>query len=227
MAGVGVSGPWRTLVGSYRLPTDLRDIAAAFGRDFLPLRVRGDLPEPPDDLVLDVDTSFFRWTTVDRPDDIPGTAVSLLLDIRSASERSDSRPVEFRDVNIQVASHETGCLVVRQLLQHGIPVVHACNLPRGEEATALGDCFVGKGDVEAVAEAQDRVAVMTVHTCKGLDARAAIVLLEADDPWLAYTAMTRPVRGAGRTYLSVVAGKGLFQKFADLHAPTDFVDIPF
>ena len=227
MAGVGVSGPWRRLEGSYRLPSDLRDIAAAFGREYLPALVRGDLPASPDDLVLDVDTSVFRWKTVDRPGDLPGAAVSLLLDIRRASERSDAHPVEPRDVVIQVASHETGCSVVRQLLRHGIPVVHACHLPRGGEATALGRCFVGKEDVEATADIQNRVAVMTVHSCKGLDARAAIVLLESNDPWLAYTAMTRPVRGAGRTYLSVTATTGLFRQFAELRDPAESTDVPF
>ena len=180
MSGAGFRGAWSQLRGSHRLPGRVAELASAFAGEFMG-NEEVDLPSA-DTLPWDVPTSCC-WFQVDRPEDMIPAACVLLQRLLAQLPHDMAEA----DVCYLAQTMHSGKQIAERLEAQGIRVEHTFE---AEDR--------GRGQKLRFRQDRGRIKATTVHSFKGLETRALLIVVEDIDSEhaaaLFYTALTRLVR---------------------------------
>jgi len=180
MPGCGFNGDWLRLPGTYRLPPDLVPVVAEFAAKYVSAEV--ELPSMPPDRSKDAAVpTRRRWVNVSAE-----TAVSAMTDEIDSLLNLEGAP-SAADVVYLTNEHAIGVRVADLLRDRGHESEHIFSLSEHEQSIAKARFWPGR----------PRLKGCTVHSFKGWESRAVVVLLQGEldnRAELAYVALTR-VRG--------------------------------
>lgn len=196
MFGAGFTGPWTEFGESFRMPAQLTELSRAFAEKFLP-GAHDLLPTAPTQETLLVDTCRLRWIQTNS-DDLVSQGAAAVLDVIAGSP--GAHPVAAADVVVLVDRNQTGLEIVQRLAGYGIKVIHT---------------FSREGGVFSASA--PAVKATTVHSFKGWEARALVVVLgHASSEYalrVAYIGMTRLKAHSYGSYLTTVCGDRRLEGF--------------
>lgn len=210
MTGAGFDGPWNELLGSYRLPAALSELAAVFAEEF----VDADpalLPERPSQLELDSTPVTLRWRQV-AEQELEAAALEALRELVTDSVEGldPDYIVPFADVVYVVDRLEVGDAIRAELNRRGVNVVH----------TFAADRRTRRGQKLSFFKGDARVKGTTIHSFKGWEGRALLLVVGPSERGaarrLVYTGMTRLKRNARGSHLTVVCADETLADFGGL-----------
>lgn len=200
MAGCGFNGPWSSLPGSYRMPADLIPIVAEFADAHLSTEV--DPPAIPTDSSTEAaKPTQRRWVNTSSSD-----AAAIVADEVERILASDGAP-PASDLVYLTNEHEIGLRIAEELAHRSLESEYIFAATKDEQRRAKSRFWPGDG----------RMKGCTVHSFKGWESRAVVILLQggAERPAdLAYVAMTR-VRGKPVDRAAFVTVVNTFAEFDD------------
>jgi hypothetical protein len=194
MEGAGFRGRWLELPGCHRLPPELVEISRAFLEDFL----EGEdvlVPEA-EQQELGLAPVHLDWVRCDPVRLVPATVEATRRLLREATPTHGA----VSDLTVLVDRKETGLAVVRALEALGLHVTHTFGPTWREERSRKLD----------FSRRSSCVKVSTVHSYKGLEGSLLVVAIQGEvcsgSLRTFYTGITRGLRDARGTYLTVVSG---------------------
>lgn len=202
MTGCGFSGRWAELRVSYRMPAKLTHLLSEFAQRFLPSETR-DLPAPEPQVNFDslIESCSLRWVQA------PGATIfqTTILEIERLAQLRDNEELPIPDITVLVSNQRFGLKIADELEKKGIHVLHTFNPDDSQDSRRRKVGFY-----KGVA----KVKATTIHSFKGLEARALVICLDAlpqhamkpDNLALFYTAMSRLKRTERGAHLTVVCG---------------------
>jgi hypothetical protein len=197
MTGAGFTGKWVDLDYSYRMPTQLTELARHFVQTYLPAS-DSPLPKAPAQQELDVDISRLRWLQVPS-EELAATCAEAVAEM-VVSSRSEDRDwsLAFADVVFLCDRIGDGQKVSRLLGERGIKIAGTYADDSRERTRQKRHFF--KGDA--------RVKGTTIHSFKGWEGRSLVIGVVGADSYraksLVYCGMTRLKAHPRGSYLTVV-----------------------
>ena len=193
-SGCGFRGPWGSLKTCYRIP-----LAAQEELRELCVRFMGSLESEPPEQQLEfavMTPCELRWVHCHTAN----LAVAALEEIDRIVTKTNADPVVYPDVVVLTADEQTGCEIGDLLSARGI---HATDtFTRGERVAS-------RRAKMAFHLSDARVKLTTIHSFKGMEARALIVVLPLRQaelgPKLLYTALSRLLATERGSFLTVVS----------------------
>jgi hypothetical protein len=197
MPGAGFHGPWMTLHGSQRMPTDLAQLVRRFVDTFLPDMPHELRPDAVADRQLSLEMpTVRRWVNVTSDDDCIEQAVQVVDRLVS-----DSDAPARGDVVI-LAAHSVGERVCARLeSDHGLQIEHVFTQEDDDERRRRKHAFwAGVNEIKG----------STIHSFKGWESAVVVMVLSSDmeahdAARLAYIGMTRIREGSGAKIIVVNA----------------------
>lgn len=197
MLGAGFAGKWTELAGSYRMPSDLVEIANEFARSYVAgERIDGSVPAAGVDTDVTRTSSSWsvrRWRNIDRVGDL-GAEVGREV-VRLLTEQPHLNP---NDVAFLLERHEDGVAAVAEIEQAGFDVHHVFSTTKHARSMRKRRFWPDALGVKGC----------TVHSFKGWEAPTLVMGIgRADESRrLAYVSMTRAKGGTteGPSFVSVV-----------------------
>ena len=185
--------------GAHQQPRPLCVLAERFVETFLP-DVENPRPTPPQD-ELDFGTEHLKWVQV-NPGDEASACTFALLEIVETSDP----PVAISDLTLIVDSSKVGHQVMDMLQQQkGIRCIDTLDPITGSEFERETE---GRRKKLAFFKGDARVKVTTMHSFKGWESKALVVLItnaQSDEALsLAYTGITRLKRSESGAYMTIV-----------------------
>ncbi len=201
MTGAGFTGDWFKLKGSYRLPEKLVPLLRRYVQEYLP-ELEQNLPEAirldqPLNRQLELPTEpvKIRWIQVRAPEHTVEASVWAFQD---TPRFADPWRVHISDITLLTAANEHGQGCVESLQSKNIDIAHIFD-EDWKKAQGLKHAFFME---------DGRAKACTIHSFKGWETRAIIVLIGSaksiKDRALLYVAMTRLKRHVGGSVLTVV-----------------------
>ena len=198
-SGSGLSSRWVELKNSYRLPRPLCDLAGKFIETYLP-DTENPRPVPPQG-ELDFGTEHLKWLQV-HPGQEAAECTKALFDIVDQSEP----PIAISDLTLIVDNSTVGRLVIDQLLRE--KNIRCIDTLEPVEGDGFERETEGRRKKLAFFKGDARVKVTTIHSFKGWESRALVVLItqaQSDEALsLAYAGITRLKRSDRGSYLTIV-----------------------
>ncbi len=193
-SGCGFRGPWGSLKTCYRIPLPAQEKLRE-----LCVRFMGTLENEPPEQQLEfavMTPCELRWVQCG----IGNLAVAALEEIDRMVMKINADPVVYPDVVVLTADEQAGCEIGDLLSVRGI---HATDtFTRGEREAA-------RRAKMAFHLSNARVKLTTIHSFKGMEARALVVVLPPKEtnlePKLLYTALSRLLATERGSYLTVVS----------------------
>lgn len=211
MTGAGFrGGNWFRLEGSYRLPEEFVPLLRRYVREYLP-EIDENLPEairldPPPNRQIELPTEpvKIRWIQVQAPEQAVKASVWAF---RNTLWFADPWHVHVSEITLLTATINSGLECVEALNDMGIDIAHVFNEDRGKTKRLKLAFFMGDG----------RAKACTVHSFKGWESRALVVLIDSaksiNDRALLYVAMTRLKRHMEGSVLTVVCAAPELETF--------------
>jgi hypothetical protein len=208
--GSGLSSRWVELRNSYRLPRPLCQLAAKFVETYLP-DAENPRPLPPQG-ELDFGTEHLKWFQVEVGQEAEA-CTRALLDIVECSDP----PIAISDLTLIVDSSSIGRLVIEQLFQQrGIRCIDTLEI---EKENGLEQNNIGRKKKLAFFKGDARAKVTTMHSFKGWESRALVVLIthahSNEDLSLIYAGITRLKCSERGSYLTVVCSTKRLSSFGE------------
>ena len=192
MVGAGFSGPWVTLNGSYRLPSDVAELASEYARRFL----KAEAHETPRPAQLQIPTlgTKLRWVQVPAS----MAAEACVDEILSAMPNAEPRQMSFSDVTFLTSGKEVGKKVVAGLRQKELTVVHTFGRTESESRRLKQAFVMDSASVKAT----------TIHSFKGWESRVIVAYIGQANTHkgraLLFSAMTRVKYHPAGNYLAII-----------------------
>lgn len=207
-SGSGLSSRWVELQNSYRLPRPLCVLAGQFIETFLP-DVENLRPIPPQE-ELDFGTERLKWDQVTHGDEV-GACTRSLLEIVEIS----NPPISVSDLTLIVDNANVGRLVIEKLLaEHGVRCIDTLEPGEGDE---FEKATQSRRKKLAFFKGDARVKVTTMHSFKGWESRALVVLISSAESEealsLVYAGLTRLKRSDRGSYLTVICSAGVLANY--------------
>ncbi len=210
MNNAGFRGIWAELPVSYRLPEKFVPLLRRYVQEHLP-EIGENLPEaipfdPPSNRQLELPTEpvKFRWIQVQAPEHAVEACAWAFRDTQAFA---DPWHVSVSDITLLTTTINQGLECVEALHSKNIRVVHTFD-EDWRKAQRLKHAFF-MGDARAKA--------CTIHSFKGWESRALIVLVASaksvDERALVYVAMTRLKRHSEGSVLTVVCSAPELEAF--------------
>jgi hypothetical protein len=212
----GFRGSWVRLDNCYRIPARLQESLRHFASLYL--------HDPEDDLPAQVDKQGLlpitdtqtpcelRWRECNVAEDIVS---EILAEIRRFIQLRRERIITYPDVVVLVPDSATGLNVCGELKKLKIHHQHTFGDPSKPDDQ---NDHIKRQQKMAFRLATDRVNVTTIHSFKGIEARALIVVLttglHTTDSHLFYTAATRLKATQETSYLTVISNGHDFDSYA-------------
>ncbi len=203
--GSGLAKPTE-LKKSYRMPGSLCKLAAEFINHYL--------PDPENSRPVDPDRGTgnerLKWVQV-RDGSQADACFDALLEIVEIS----SPPISISDLTLIVDNAEVGRRVIAKLLsEKGMRCIDTLEPNEGSDREKNS---IARRKKLAFFKGDARVKVTTMHSFKGWESRALVVLIsDAQSPdalSLAYAGITRLKESAFGSYLTVVCGDSILESY--------------
>lgn len=192
MTGSGLAGAWTQLKWSYRLPSQVADLATEFAERFIPSELRDSPLSPPEQGEV---LTGLRWVQVTQD----GAAQVLAEEMLALAPSADPAILAMADITLMTADQSTGLDVEKVLLErYGVHLEHTFSEDE-EESRKLKLCFF---------QGNPRLKATTIHSFKGWESRSLV--LYTGSRWderskaLIYTGLTRLKASDEGSYLTVV-----------------------
>ncbi len=212
MVGAGFGGQWTELNVSYRMPVQLTRLVKRFVAAQL---ANERAPEEDPQQELTVDACALRWVQV-RDEEITERCAEEVISLVASSNGAGGSPLAFADVVVLSDRVERGHDIAELLRAKNIRVLDTFSPHEQTRRRQKLTFFKGS----------ERVKATTIHSFKGWEGRALVVVLSGRDTpqsnRVAYAALTRLKAHAAGSYLTVVSSAEHLAAFG--RAWPDFVE---
>lgn len=192
MRGAGFAGEWIQLKDCYRLPPALIPYLESFAQQHLP-QSGGEIPVPARSLLHDGFPVSLRWIQINSAVSGEQLAVDMLLNLLRCN-----RDVSGADLTLLLSTHASGLRCVEILKQRNLETAHVFGKTSEERRLMKMAFFMGDARVKAA----------TVHSFKGWESRAIVVLVDKASDESAkravYVALTRLKWHPDCSFLTVI-----------------------
>ena len=201
----GFRGPWKRLDICYRIPAELQALLDTFSAEWIHDK-DADPPKGQLELGLTDTPCVLKWRDC-HFDDLATAVFDEIHRLVTAEAAPSNKPVVFPEIIVVVPSRVLGAQILEQLLNAGISAV----------GTFAVDGRESRREKAAFRLTSAKVKLTTIHSFKGIEARAMIVALEERaaevDPKLVYTALSRLKADPQGSYLTVLSQSQRFTRF--------------
>ncbi len=198
MKGAGFRGEWMALEECFRMPPSLCKLAETYINDFLP-DTEHIRPVPPKNYEFDYYSSLKWWQVSDD-----GILAQACFDAMIDMIKTSNPPISYADLVCVVENADIGLAVVKLLNEKRINSIHTFG------------CGGNKNEIDkdsrrkklAFFQGDGRVKLTTLHSFKGWETKALIVLISRASTdstlSLAYAGITRLKQNDKGAYLTVI-----------------------
>ena len=204
MTGLGFQGRWTQLEYTYRMPTDLIEIAYYFAKNYFKDE-NIELPKENKYIQKDLlDKCELNW--------IQSNKNNLINDVKIAVEKmmtvtGKKNKVSNSEIMIIVDSKEIGSEIANLLIDKNIKILDTFSSDQKIERTKKISFFMGDA----------RVKITTIHSLKGWECRLLIIVIAkaktSQELHLFYTALTRLQKNYNGSWLTVVCAENELLEF--------------
>lgn len=203
MQGAGFRGDWVELEGTYRLPDELIPLVVQFSDAYLPkemVNIPIKVIEPQIEMGFDKNNEvYLGWEQVNSLN--LNTIKSAILNMRNFF--IDKQKLCMNDMSILVQDKEVGKNVCKVLDDIGIKHVNIFSFDKDSEASIKEE----RARKMAFYKGDKRIKVCTIHSFKGWESRAILLLInkaeEVHDYALIYTGLTR-LKATESSFMNVI-----------------------
>ncbi len=203
MIGCGFSGAWSELRTCYRMPQELAGDTYRFATMYLGHNEAPPLPRAQD--ALPYGRVHKRWIQVSQGD-VVSRFVEEFLRLPASDDGTTELP--YADVVMLVPSHSAGVDVLEEMQRRSCGINLCRTVDRDKRTARKLKCAFWGGD--------PRAKLTTLHSFKGWESRAVLVLVNRDTPKSLrelYVALTRLKGCVGDSYITVVCSAPGLQEY--------------
>ena len=203
-------GRWAELTESHRMPRALHLKTNDFAREFLSDEKQKIIYEPEEaQAEAHLENCFLKWLQTD-PDKQIDTMVSEILELpKKAQAMGAVKPLSFSDIVFLTLEKNTGSMIDKRLKHLNFNV----------HSIFSQDSDFNRMEKLAFFKGSGRIKGSTIHSYKGLEARALVILIQKSTKPshlnAIYTALTRLKALPESSFLTVVCSDPKFSDYAE------------